>query len=251
MCETSLTSMRWWCVHWPCRGVRTCAPSDMAAIKTCIEEYLGARYGLDITVREPHELKFDPEYADIRVDMWQISVITSPGRPDLPRQRIKIEIANVPAYTREPRPLVQNYDFLPDGYGDTLILTETLSEVMADKLVSLVNCDRYVRYRDIWDLRWLVQQGAVLDAVLLQKKLVDYRVENYADRSKAMGERLPDIIHGKEFLDTLGRFIPVDVQERTLGQRKFLDFLTTETVALLEKARHAVVGGVKETEFRI
>lgn len=232
-------------------GGRDFTSSDMAAIKTCIEEYLGARYGLDITVREPHELKSDPEYADIRVDKWQISIITSPGRPDLPRQRIKIEIANVPAYTREPRPLVQNYDFLPDGYGDTLILTETLSEVMADKLVSLVNCDRYVRYRDIWDLRWLVQQGAVLDAVLLQKKIVDYRVENYVDRSKAMGERLPDIIHGKEFMDTLGRFIPVDVQERTLSQRKFLDFLTTETVALLEKARHAVAGGVKETEFRI
>lgn len=53
-----------------------------------------------------------------------------------------------------------NYNFLPDGYADTLVLTETLDEVMADKLVSLVNTTGYVRHRDIWDLRWLKQQGA-------------------------------------------------------------------------------------------
>ncbi len=125
---------------------------------------------------------------------------------------------------------------------------------MVDKLVSLVslvNCERYVRYRDIWDLRWLVQQGASLEAALLQKKLLDYRVENYVERSVAMGARLPAIIQGKEFRDTLGRFIPVDVRERTLEQPKFLEYLTAETVALLARARQAVAGDVNETVFRI
>ena len=57
-----------------------------------------------------------------------------------------------------------NYDFLPDGYGDTLVLTEARDEIMADKLVSLVNTQRYVRHRDIWDLRWLKQQGAAVNS---------------------------------------------------------------------------------------
>lgn len=71
-------------------------------------------------------------------------------------------MANVEAYSRQPRSLSLNYDFLPDGYGDTLVLTESLDEIMADKLVSLVNNQRYVRHRDRWDLRWLKQQGAAV-----------------------------------------------------------------------------------------
>jgi len=46
--------------------------------------------------------------------------VSAPGQRHLPRQRIKIEVANVPAYSRIPRALQTNYDFLPDGYGDTL-----------------------------------------------------------------------------------------------------------------------------------
>lgn len=42
----------------------------------------------------------------------------------------------------------QNYDFLPDGYSDIVMMTESLGEIMADKLISLVNCQRYIRYRD-------------------------------------------------------------------------------------------------------
>lgn len=232
-------------------GGRQFASSDMAAIKSCVEQYVGARYALEVSVREPHELREEPEYADIRVDKWQVSVITSPDRPDLPRQRIKIEIANVSAYTREPRALVQNYDFLPDGYGDVLVLAETLSEVMADKLVSLINCERYVRYRDIWDLRWLVQQGATVDAALLNHKLVDYQVSNYPQKVQQMIERLSDIIYGKEFFDTLSRFIPMEVQERTLRQQKFLNFLVVETRELLVKAQHAVTDSAAELKFRM
>lgn len=85
---------------------------------------------------------------------------TAPEQRDLPRQMIRIEIADVPAYTRVPRPLQSNYDFLPDGYRDLIVLVESLDEILADKLVSLPACTAYVRHRDIWDLHWLRQQGA-------------------------------------------------------------------------------------------
>lgn len=232
-------------------GGRAFSAADMAPIQACIEQYVGARYGLEVLVRGPQQLRADPDYAEVRVDKWQISVVTAPGRPDVPRQRIKIEIANLPAYTREPRPLVQNYDFLPDGYGDLLVLTESLTEIMADKLVSLVNCQRYVRHRDIWDLRWLAQQGAVPDAALLLHKLQDYRVEDYLPKLRSMVQHLPDIIHGKQFVDTLTRFIPMPVQERTLRQPKFLDFLTSHTQALLGKAEQLLEGDEAQAVFRI
>lgn len=56
------------------------------------------------TSKEPAVLRQEPDYAMLKVDKWQISMVTSPGRRDLPRQRIKIEVANIPAYTREVLP---------------------------------------------------------------------------------------------------------------------------------------------------
>ena len=142
----------------------------LTTMKQCIEEYIGKRYGLEVTVKEPNILKQEPEYAELKIDKWQISIVTAPKRKDVPKQRIKIEVANVPAYTRHTLPLTKNYDFLPDGYEDTLIYVETLNEIMADKLVSLPATRRYIRYRDIWDLTWLQQQGAALDVDLVRKK---------------------------------------------------------------------------------
>jgi len=153
-------------------------------IKDCIEHYIGQRYGLEVSVREPRELKHEREYADLKIDKWQIAVVTSPERRDIPQQRIKLEVANIGAYLREPRALQLNYPYLPDGYGDTLVLTEALDEIMADKLVSLVNTTGYVRHRDIWDLRWLKQQGAQLKTQWVVDKISDYRVDNYPEKLK-------------------------------------------------------------------
>jgi hypothetical protein len=68
-----------------------------------------------------------------------VPVVTAPEHTHIPRQRIKVEVANIDAYSRQPRALQLNYEFLPEGYGDTLVLTETLDEVMADKLVSRID----------------------------------------------------------------------------------------------------------------
>jgi len=117
-------------------GGRDFCSAQMQEIKHCIEKYVGGRYGLEVIVKEPKELRQEPAYAEVQVDKWQISVTTSPEKKDLPRQCIKIEIANIPAYTQSPRMLVRNYMYLPDGYSDFFVQVEELNEVMADKLVS-------------------------------------------------------------------------------------------------------------------
>jgi len=212
----------------------------LRAIKSCLEHYIGRRYGLEVTVKEPADLKEEADYAGISVDKWQVAVVTAPSRRDLPKQRIKIEVINIPAYSREPRPLLVNYDFLPDGYEDTLIMTETLEEVMADKLVSLVNTVHYIRHRDIWDLRWLKQHGAVVNSSLVRRKIRDYGIGDYQDRLEAMWQKLPVIIHGEPFKNEMSRFLPMEVQERTLGKGKFYDFLVLEVRALLREAERGV-----------
>lgn len=210
---------------------------DLMNMKNCVEDYLGKRYGLEVTVKEPHEMLHEPENRNINISKWQIRVVTHPERRDLPKQMIKIEVANIPAYTKEPRPLLQNYDFLPDGYSDTLVMVETLNELVADKLISLVNCQAYVRHRDIWDLHWLKQQGATISLDLINKKINDYQIANYVIKLEEMIVRLPQIILSKEFKEQMSRFLPLNIQQRTLLKEKFYTFLQNETSTMLNSLK--------------
>jgi len=214
-------------------GGREFSRAQLDPIRECIEHHIGGRYGLEVEVKEPRALRHEREHEGLNIAKWQVSVITAPARKDIPRQRIKIEVANLPAYSREPRALRVHYDFLPDGYGDTLVLVETLDEIMADKLVSLANTTGYVRHRDIWDLRWLVQHGAAMRADWVCAKIADYRIADYGEKLQRMRERVSDIVHGKPFHQELSRFIPQAVVDRTLERRDFLTMLARETEALL------------------
>jgi predicted nucleotidyltransferase component of viral defense system len=225
--------------------------SQLMDMKNCIEGYITSRYGLEISVKEPSEMAIEPTYQDIKVDKWQIVITTSPTRKDLPRQKIKIEVCNVPAYTRVPLALNANYDFLPDGYSDVLIMTESLDEIMADKLVSLINTTRYIRHRDIWDLRWLKQRGAAMNKKFILSKIQDYKITNYPNKLDRMIARIDEIIHSDSFHNELSRFIPLDVQERTLKKEKFKNFLINETQLLLSELSKLVEGEPKQDEFLI
>lgn len=223
-------------------GGRDFSSHHLTDMKQCIEDYIGARYGLEVSVREPGSLRQDPKYAELRIDKWQVAIVTAPERKGVPKQRIKIEVAGVPAYTRTPLPLRNNYDFLPDGYEDTLIYTETLSEVMADKLVALPATQKYVRHRDLWDLTWLLQQGASLDADLVANKLADYRITNFEPLLEQRIQSLPGIVASSSFTDEMRRFLPADVFERTLAKEKFTSYLVNTLQGLLGGLREQLYG---------
>ncbi|WP_447927952.1 nucleotidyl transferase AbiEii/AbiGii toxin family protein [Vreelandella sp. EE27] len=209
-------------------------------MKHCLEDYLTKRYGLEVTVKEPASLKKDVRYAELNIEKWQIAITTSPERRDLPRQKIKLEVANIPAHTKEALPLVRNYAFLPDGYEDLLIMVETRDEIMADKLFSLPATQKYVRHRDIWDLVWLTQRGAQINSDLVKRKINDYRLEDYPARLGSMISRIPDIISSRGFNNEMERFLPYDVYARTLGQDKFQSYMSTTLTSLLTTVQAAL-----------
>ena len=130
-------------------------------------------------------------------------------------------------------------------------MVETKDEIMADKLISLVNTQRYVRYRDIWDLRWLKQNGAIINIRWIKQKIRDYQINNYLEKLLVMHQKLPAIIKSQSFKDEMGRFIPTDVQERTLKKDKFLDFLISETQSLLKQVELEIEGKSTEDDFLI
>jgi predicted nucleotidyltransferase component of viral defense system len=220
-------------------------------IKACIEKYIGERYGLEVTVKEPKELKKDPKYSELKIDKWQVAVVTAPHRNDLPKQKIKLEVANIPAYTKQPLPLNVNYDFLPDGYSDTLILAESLDEVMADKIISLPATTKYVRHRDIWDLAWLQQQGAQLDIELVKNKVADYQLEQYQSMLSHLIDRLPELITSPEFIGEMKRFLDTEVFDRTLGKEKFQLYLQNTLTELFKTVLSKMFTEATELEFKM
>ncbi|WP_199528800.1 nucleotidyl transferase AbiEii/AbiGii toxin family protein [Pseudoalteromonas sp. bablab_jr010] len=220
-------------------------------IKACIEKYIGERYGLEVTVKEPKELKKDPKYSELKIDKWQVTVVTAPQRKDLPKQKIKLEVANIPAYTKQPLPLNVNYDFLPDGYSDTLILAETLDEVMADKIISLPATTKYVRHRDIWDLAWLQQQGAQLDIELVKNKVADYQLEQYQSMLSHLIDRLPELTTSPEFIGEMKRFLDTEVFDRTLGKEKFQLYLQNTLTELFKTVLSKMFTEATEPDFKM
>ena len=51
---------------------------------------------------------------------------------------------------------------------------------------------------------------------------------------------LDTIIHGELFRNQMSRFIPTDVQERTLKKHKFYDLLTDELSTLLLDVKNKI-----------
>lgn len=219
-------------------GGKDFTSQKMQAIKTCIEKHIGERYGLLVEVKEPKEMAVLPDDEGVTVDRWQVTVETAPQQRDMPRQRIKLEIANIPAYTHELVPLRLNYDFLR-GYGTVLVNTETLDEIMADKIVAFPASVKNIRYRDIWDLAWLVQQGATLNPGLVEHKVADYRIERYDQLLEDAIARLPALIADKPFKDQMLRFIDSETITKTLDDPRFLSYLTKTVGGLFgEMAAH-------------
>ncbi|MDR1185298.1 MAG: nucleotidyl transferase AbiEii/AbiGii toxin family protein [Coriobacteriales bacterium] len=201
--------------------------SLMLVIKDAIEAAIVERYDVEVTVKEPKRRQFEQAYPSsqgVSVDCWQIRVITQQGRPDIPQQKIKLEVAGVPAHTRVIRPLINNYSELPYGYANILVLVESIEEIVVDKLFALSTAS-YTRYRDIWDLRWLSvhpQFEKTRLRELMEKKIKDYHFKgDFRQTASELLERLPDLVNGAEFMALMSRFLPTQTIDATLNRALF------------------------------
>jgi len=129
--------------------------STLGSIKNAREQFVGNLYGLDVRVKKPTCQDAMSRSDDVLVSRWTLLIDAEPARRDLPKQRIRLEVANVPAYTADPMPMRRNYERLANSYGGAdsfLVSTETPVEIASDKVKSLISSKSYPRYRDIWDL---------------------------------------------------------------------------------------------------
>jgi hypothetical protein len=217
-------------------------PKLLHGFKERLVNSISRIYGIESEVGDPKKTTHDQNEDTpgiTPVHTWQIKVITAPKRPDIPKQRISLEIAAVPAHTSQVRALEVRYQGLPASYGDVLVFCETLEEVAADKLKAYVTA-KNIRYRDIWDLRWLARQPGFNASglkSLLARKLVDYQVEEvFEARAAQVLSRLPDVVESPEFLAQMKRFLPEPVMARTLMRPEYRRNVVDEVMGLYQEA---------------
>jgi predicted nucleotidyltransferase component of viral defense system len=206
---------------------------DLLALKEVIENYIGHRYGLEVLVKEPKLFAYG-EKNKVHVTKWQIVILTHPQRKDLPKQKIKFEVANVPAYTRKLVPLHNNYQVLPDGYTETFVYVESLDEILADKMIAYV-ARKEIKCRDVWDLQWLHNHNAIVNLDFIEKKIVDYKIENFRESLKERIQELKPLMTSGKFHKEMVRFLDSDTINKTFNKEGFLPYITENITELLLK----------------
>lgn len=219
--------------------------SDVEGISDVVEAHLTNRYGLEVTVKDPKPRKGDGN--PVEVDTWQISIVTDPGQSHFPRQRIKIDIATMEARTRGVQAIQQNYSVLPSGLGDLLVPTMSKEEIMANKLVSLPASvhQRNIRYRDIWDIAWLAQNGAEVNRNWVAARANEFKMGDYVDRLDVMRVQLFDHATSRKFREEMSRFLPQQVVARTFNRTEFIPHVVNTVDDCLKRAREAFVSPAK------
>ena len=162
----------------------------------------------------------------------------------MPRQKIKLEIANVPAYSREAVPLRLNYSVL-EGMNRVVVITESIHEILADKIIALptsiakiegealIPTPTKIRHRDIWDLAWLVSQGAALDIDLVNKKISDYGIQDFQRLLDFSIESIEAIATSDAFKSQMQRFIKKSTYDSTFGKTGYDAYLGSTVNKLL------------------
>lgn len=186
--------------------------STMAGI---LIENLSHKYGLQVKVSEPEKDKKN-------VDTWKIKVETRPEQKHLPAQRINIDICAVPSYDVKPM-LLQNHYGVDMGTTGLIIQAQSREEIYTDKLLAFAFRPNRLKYRDLWDIAWLHQQGIKPNLALVLPKLNDrnYAMSEFLERFHARQALVKtDTKLAAAFKQEMQRFLFADDVNRALEQNQ-------------------------------
>jgi hypothetical protein len=179
----------------------------------------------------------------------------------MPRQRIKLGIANIRAHTRELLPLLANYESVI-AMPTIMVNTEHIDEIMADKILAFptslqdnqglpVGLDsKKIRHRDIWDLAWLIRKGAKLKPELVAAKVGDYGVDGYDNMLVEALARIPDIVKSPPFKEQMSRFIDSTTVGKMLSTDAHLNYFSTTVSGLFSRMQAELANALQSIQTR-
>lgn len=193
---------------------------SLSAMGQILIESLQDKYGLLIKVSEPVKDKKN-------VDTWKINVETRPEQKHLPAQRINIDICAVPSYEKKPMMLLNLYG-VDMGTSGLIIQAQSREEIYGDKLIAFAFRPNRIKYRDIWDIVWLHQQGLKPRFELIPQKLqdrnqtLDYFLSLFNARKQLLMENKQISL---DFKQEMRRFLSVDQVNQIIEKEDLWDFI--------------------------
>lgn len=203
-------------------------PADFAGLESEIQKYIQNKYETEVWVNKPT--------ADKQGDTvsWKISIVKEANRPDLPRQKMHIDVCAIPSFDVEKRPLLNHYNIVVPTEG-ILVPVQSLRETLADKLIAVAYRARRIKPRDIWDIVWIKQRGVDLSKDLVEKKLAA-RNKQTDDFRAALALQMTKLQQDDEVRDDfnmeMSRFIPKQIKERTLDNPEYWAYVQAEISAI-------------------
>ena len=220
--------------------------SSLSAMAQVLVFNLHTKYGLDISVSEPTR--------DLgNIDTWKLKVQTRASRKDLPSQRINIDICAIPSYQTRPM-LLKNAYGVEMGTSGLILQVESREEIFTDKLLAFALRPNRIKYRDLWDIAWLHQQGVRPEMHLLPKKLYDHHrtvqefLRLFEERYARLNSDAQQVIG---FEQEMQRFLAVELITQTVEHPDFWEFLVNLMHELSMQSRLTLSGNSLKTGFQL
>ncbi|GAB1456844.1 nucleotidyl transferase AbiEii/AbiGii toxin family protein [Spirochaetota bacterium] len=171
---------------------------DLADMGNALIKSLQVKYSLPVKVSKP-------KMETGNMQTWRVTLQTHPKRPDLPAQRISIDICAITSHQKRPV-LFRNIYGIEAGISGLIINAETLEEIYADKIIAFTQRPNRVKNRDLWDIWWLDKKNISLSKELLLKKIDDRKLKAN-DFFQRLRERVDSLTNSQqEFLFEMRRF---------------------------------------------
>ncbi len=206
-------------------------PSQFAGLEDEIKAYLERKYATQVQVSKPLDDKQG------NTSSWRISLVKVPERPDIPKQRLHIDVCALPSFATIKKPLINHYGIVVPTEG-LLLPVQTLDEILVDKVIAFAYRARRIKPRDLWDIGWLKQHGARLDIDLLKKKL-SARRKSSVNFKQALDRQQAILLQAEtrdDFVSEMSRFIPQHIKARTLDNADYWSYLQEEVANICRDA---------------
>ncbi|AEE24893.1 Domain of unknown function DUF1814 [Glaciecola sp. 4H-3-7+YE-5] len=190
-----------------------------------LQQHLHRKYGLKVDVREPKLTTTD-------TTTWKITIEKYAGRPDLPSQKMHIDVCALPSFDRQFHSAIDHYG-IQSPIASLPLPVQSLDEILADKMVAFAFRQRRIKPRDVWDIMWLKQRGIVQDPALIRRKLEvrEKSIQSYTQNTEqhcqlVMADKGTEL----DFKREMSRFLPQDIRTNTLNNPNFWGAVGREIV---------------------
>lgn len=213
-------------------GFGSAEPLVIDPMLEILQQQMDERYGLQVDQVQGPKGQELTECAQVK--RWEF-LICLPVQKKM--ERIRVEICNVPAHSASPMLIRPTYPQL-EQMEPIVLLVESIQEIMADKIVALA-ARKWLKYRDVWDLKQLTDRGITPDWAMIRSKVEDYRIpwEEFAQGLDQAQSTLRSSKAQTDFIAEMGRFLSMNMANQLAKQPQLSNQCLTTAIELVGKTK--------------